>query len=263
MRKEILEIQSNILDRYHENKRNLPWRETTNPYHIHISEVMLQQTQVDRVIPYYHKWIQDFPDYKTLANASKIDLLKHWSWLWFNSRALRLQECAKIITDTYDWKLEQNRKFLMSLPGIWPYTSAAIMAFSWNLEIPVIDTNIRRVLIFLFKLPESISYQELESLAIDIIPKNKSRDWHNALMDYGSSVLTAKKTKIKSLGKQSKFEGSDRQVRGWIIKQITKNKELTIKNIQDEFPNKNIIKILNSMKKEKLILVCWDKISLE
>lgn len=79
MRKEILEIQSNILDRYHENKRNLPWRETTNPYHIHISEVMLQQTQVDRVIPYYHKWIKDFPDYKTLANASKIDLLKHWS----------------------------------------------------------------------------------------------------------------------------------------------------------------------------------------
>lgn len=254
MRKEILEIQNNILDRYYENGRKLPWRETTNPYHIHISEVMLQQTQVDRVIPYYYKWIQDFPDYKTLTHASKIDLLTHWSWLWFNSRALRLQECAKIITDTYDWKLEQDRKFLMSLPGIWPYTSAAIMVFSWNLEIPVIDTNIRRVLIFLFKLPESISHKELEKFAIDIIPKNKSRDWHNALMDYWSSILTAKKTKIKSLGKQSKFEGSDRQVRWWIIKQLINWKPLYINEVQKNFPNKNVKEIIDLMKKENIIL---------
>lgn len=76
---EIFEVQNNILDRYYENRRKLPWRETTNPYHIHISEVMLQQTQVDRVIPYYDKRIQDFPDYKTLANSSKLDLLTHWS----------------------------------------------------------------------------------------------------------------------------------------------------------------------------------------
>lgn len=263
MAKNILNIQKNILDWYYENGRKLPWRETTNPYYIHISEVMLQQTQVDRVIPYFHRRIKSFPNYKTLANASKLDLLTHWSWLWFNSRALRLQECAKIITDTYNWKLEQDREFLMKLPGIWPYTSAAIMSFAWNQEVPVIDTNIRRVLIFLFKLEESILLKELENFAISIIPSNKSRDWHNALMDYGSSILTAKKTKIKSLWKQSKFEGSDRQVRGWIIKQITKKKELTIKIIQDEFPNKNIITILDSMKKEKTILVVWDKILLE
>lgn len=101
----------------------------------------------------------------------------------------------------------------MRLPGIGPYTSAAIMSFAWNKEIPVIDTNIRRVLIFLFKLSESISLKELEKFAINIIPSNKSCDWHNALMDYGAIELTARKTKIKSLSKQSKFQGSDRQVR--------------------------------------------------
>ena len=114
------------------------------------------------------------------------------------------------------------------------------MAFARNLEVPVIDTNIRRVLIFLFKLPESISTKELEAFAEKIIPKGRSRDRHNALMDYGALELTAKKTKIKSLSKQSKFEGSDRQVRGRIMKELTKspitNNQLPITIVQEEFP---------------------------
>ena len=111
----------------------------------------------------------------------------------------------------------------MKLPGIGPYTSAAILAFAWNKAVPVVDTNIRRVLIFLFKLSEDISAQALEDFASKIIPKNKSRDWHNALMDYGALQLTARTTKIKSLSKQSKFEGSDRQVRGQLLKQLVKS----------------------------------------
>ena len=95
------------------------------------------------------------------------------------------------------------------------------MAFAWNIAVPVIDTNIRRVLMFLYKLSEAISMQALEDFAITIIPTGKSRDWHNALMDYGAMELTARKTKIKPISKQSKFEGSDRQVRGWIMKQLT------------------------------------------
>jgi len=137
------------------------------------------------------------------------------------------------------------------------------MAFSWNLEVPVIDTNIRRVLIFLFKLPESISLKELEKFAINIIPPNKSRDWHNALMDYGASVLTANKTKIKSLGKQSKFEGSDREVRGWIIKNLTKEQSLNKQKIEDFFPKKDIENILSTMRKENLIIEKNDIIYLE
>ena len=256
---QIKKIQSNILNRYAQHGRILPRRKVRDPYAIHVSEVMLQQTQVDRVIPYFHQWMKDFPDYASLAKASKVDLLKHWSGLGFNSRALRLQQCAKKMVEGWSLRLlrveswKATRDELQKLPGIGPYTSAAIMAFARNKEVPVIDTNIRRVLIFLFKLPETIISKELEVFAEKIIPKWKSRDRHNALMDYGALELTAKKTKIKSLSKQSKFEWSDRQVRGWVLKKMIKDEELRIKDVGEEFPHKNIKNILEGMKKEWLI----------
>ncbi len=281
----IKKIQQNILSRYTRHGRKLPRRMTKDPYAIHISEVMLQQTQVDRVVLYFHQRMKDFPDYTTLANASKTDLLRHRSGLWFNSRALRLQECAKKIIENWKLKIENGLVFrnskleirnsvnvtalraqLQKLPWIGPYTSAAIMSFAWNLPVPVIDTNIRRVLIFLFKLPETISAKELEEFAIKIIPSWKSRDRHNALMDQWALLLTARKTKIKPLSKQSKFEGSDRQVRGRILKQLVKTVSLdkgkgtlrgrdllTIQDVQEEFPHKEVKKILVDMKKEWLI----------
>ena len=267
-------IQQNILSRYDKNGRKLPWRQTKDPYAIHISEVMLQQTQVDRVIPYFHQRMKDFPDYKTLAKASKTDLLRHRSGLWFNSRVLRLQQCAQKIIENWELKIENGLEFrnwkleirnsinltelraeLQNLPWIGPYTSAAIMAFARNLPVPVIDTNIRRVLIFLCKLSETITAKELEEFATKIIPSWKSRDRHNALMDQWALLLTARKTKIKPLSKQSKFEGSDRQVRWWTMKQLTKNWELKIENIQEEFPHKNVKNILKGLQKEGLIKV--------
>jgi len=285
-------IQSNILAWYNKNWRSLPRRKTKDPYAIHISEVMLQQTQVDRVIPYFHQRMKDFPDYKTLANASKTDLLKHRSWLWFNSRVLRLQQCAKKIIENgklkmeneakriqakRDWLLFRNclsskegkleirncedftelRVELQKLPWIWPYTSAAIMAFARNLPVPVIDTNIRRVLIFLFKLSETITAKELETFAEKIIPKWKSRERHNALMDQWALLLTARKTKIKPLSKQSKFEWSDRQVRWRTMKKIVQSSEcrLLIQDIIDEFPRKNVKNILQWMQEEWLITI--------
>jgi len=223
MSQDIHTIQQNILSWYSKNGRKLPRRETTDPYAIHISEVMLQQTQVDRVIPYFHRRMNDFPDYQTLAKASKTELLSHRSGLGFNSRALRLQICAQEIVSRDKSQIPHTRDQLMKLPWIGPYTSAAIMAFARNIAVPVIDTNIRRVLIFLFKLPETITPKALESFAETVIPKWKSRDWHNALMDQGALLLTARKTKIKPLSKQSKFEGSDRQVRGRTMKQLIKH----------------------------------------
>lgn len=137
------------------------------------------------------------------------------------------------------------------------------MAFALNKEVPVIDTNIRRVLIFLYKLDESISLQALESFAEKIIPPGKSRDWHNALMDYGALELTARKTKIKPLSKQSKFEGSDRQVRGWILKQLVKDTPLLISRVEEEFPKKEVKIIVKGMINEGLIIVKGMKIVLE
>lgn len=253
-KKQIAELQNTILSRYYKEWRKLPRRETQDPYAIHISEVMSQQTQVDRVIPYRKKWMEEIPNYNTLATLPKLDLLSYWSWLGFNSRAIRLQECAKYVIENHNWKLPHNKESLLILPWIGPYTASAICSFAWNLPEPVIDTNIRRVLIFLLKLPEDISYKELEKIAKELIPEWKSRDWNNALMDYWAVHLTARKTKIKSLWKQSKFEWSDREVRGWILKQITKNKEaLSIEKIKEEFPHKNIKKILNELEKENII----------
>ncbi len=271
----IKQIQQNILSWYAKNGRKLPRRQTTDPYAIHISEVMLQQTQVDRVVPYFHQRIKDFPDYQSLANASKTDLLKHRSGLWFNSRALRLQQCAKTIVTKKGFQIQNSlvlewgkfqilnsridltelRAELQKLPWIGPYTSAAIMSFAWNLPVPVIDTNIRRVLIFLFKLPETITAKELEDFATKIIPPWKSRDRHNALMDQWALLLTARKTKIKPISKQSKFEGSDRQVRGWTMKQLVKKWSLSMQDIQEEFPHKEVKDIVKGLQKEGLIVI--------
>ena len=257
-------IQSNILSRYDKNGRKLPRRQTTDPYAIHISEVMLQQTQVDRVIPYFHRWMKSFPDYETLAKASKTELLSHRSGLGFNSRAVRLQQCAQTIVEKWksrerkDGSLPRAREILQKLPWIGPYTSAAIMAFAWNISVPVIDTNIRRVLIFLFKLPETITPKALEDFTQTVIPKGKSRDWHNALMDQWALLLTARKTKIKPLSKQSKFEWSDRQVRWRTMKQLVKNGKINISAIEEEFPHKAVKNIIKELKQEGLIkLTRW------
>jgi A/G-specific adenine glycosylase len=255
MAQDIHTIQQNILSWYSKNGRKLPRRETTDPYAIHISEVMLQQTQVDRVIPYFHRRMNDFPDYQTLAKASKTELLSHRSGLGFNSRALRLQICAQEIVSRYKSQIPHTRDQLMKLPWIGPYTSAAIMAFARNIAVPVIDTNIRRVLIFLFKLPETITAKALEAFAKTVIPSWKSRERHNALMDQGALLLTARKTKIKPLSKQSKFEGSDRQVRGRTMKQLVKHWVLQIKHIEEEFPHKEVKKIIKELQKEKLIQI--------
>jgi len=277
MTQNIKAIQQNILSRYAKHGRKLPRRQTRDPYAIHISEVMLQQTQVDRVIPYFHQRMKDFPDYQSLANASKTDLLSHRSGLWFNSRVLRLQQCAQNIIEKWkngewkNWTLPKDRFELQKLPWIGPYTSAAIMAFARNLPVPVIDTNIRRVLIFLFKLPENISAKELEVFATKIIPQWKSRDRHNALMDQWALLLTARKTKIKPLSKQSKFEGSDRQVRGRIMKQLVKRSlfakegegdSLTIQDVQEEFPHKEVKDIVKGLQQEGLIVIKGKKISI-
>ena len=273
----IKELQNTILWRYECEGRKLPRRATQDPYAIHISEVMSQQTQVDRVIPYWKRRMEEIPNYEALTQLPKSELLSHRSWLGFNSRALRLQNCAQEVVNRYQGKLPQNREQLLELPGIWPYTASAICAFAWNMPEPVIDTNLRRVLIFLLKLDEKISLQELEKEAKRLIPEWRSRDRHNALMDYGATHLTARKTKIKSLWKQSKFEGSDREVRGWILKQLTGNSTvclcerneklqkcvLPLKVVKEQFPHKAVESIVQGMQAEHLVLLKCEMLWIE
>lgn len=257
-------FQRKILLWYQKNKRDLPWRKTTDPYAVLVSEIMLQQTQVDRVLPKYELFLKAFPTVWDLAEAPASKVLELWSGLGYNSRALRLREAAKIICGRYNGQVPKSRDVLLGLPGIGPYTSNAILSFARNLPYPCIDTNIRRIILHELKLPETTTQEKLYAIAESLIPENRSRDWHNALMDYGSAVLTARKTGIKSLTTQSKFLHSRRWYRGQILKLLVKEKEITLKKLarQLEKSSEEIEDILKEMAKGKLLLYKDAKITL-
>lgn len=224
---------------------------------------MLQQTQVDRVIPKFQAFLATFPTLQDLAEAPKELLLSHRSWLWFNSRALRLQACARLLIERYAWILPRDRQTLVQLPGVGPYTSCALLAFTYNLPAPVIDTNIRRIYIHELQLSEKITPKELELIALTCIPLWRSNDWHNALMDYGSRVLTSKKTGIKPTSKQSPFEWSRRQIRGKILKHILTYWPTARTVLEQHYPHDAVFEIIEQLKTEHLLHEQKSIISLE
>jgi len=254
-------FQLKILDWYSKHKRDLPWRKTTNPYKILVSEIMLQQTQVDRVIPKYNAWMKRFPDLKTLADAPTKDVLQYWSGLGYNSRAIRLQNLAKEIVEKYKGKLPQNEDILIKLPGIGPYTARSILIFSHNKNIGTVDTNIRRIFIHEFNLSEDLKDQDLIELSYELTPKNKSRDWHNALMDYGATYLTSRKTGIRPVSRQSSFKNSRRMYRGKIIKLLLQESK-TITQLKKECKKEKgyIQDIIHDLQQEGLVQTKGEKV---
>lgn len=202
-------FQSKILEFYQQNRRSFPWRMTTDRYAIMVSEVMLQQTQADRVARRFPLWLERFPDVQTLASASLREVLDAWSGLGYNSRGQRLHRAAAMIVEQFDGRVPADPAHLIELPGIGAYTSRSIPVFADNLDLAAVDTNIRRVLIHELNLPESITPKALMAVAEEVLPKGRSRDWHNALMDYGAMELTSKKTGIAPLTRQSTFKVPD------------------------------------------------------
>lgn len=256
----ITSFQTKILNFYKQQGRDLPWRNTSNPYYIHLSEIMLQQTQVSRVINYYQKFIKNFPDLQSLSNASRHILLANWQGLGYNNRIIRLQESAKLLLENYDGEYPQDQKELQNLPGIGSYTSGAILSFAFNITSKVVDTNIRRILIHELNLDENISIRDLEEIAYQVTPKNRAKEWNNALMDYGALELTAKKVNIRPITKQSKFIGSTRWVRSQIVKQLLEQHEISIKDLEIRFHNYTINDILEKMQKDQLIKIKNNKV---
>lgn len=193
----ITALQTRLLDWYAANRRDLPWRRTRDPYHILVAEMMLQQTQVPRVLPRYLAWLERFPTLEALAAAPTADVLREWSGLGYNSRAVRLQQIARHGVARHGGRLPETVEELLILPGIGDYTARAIACFAYEQDVPVLDTNVKRVLHRVLIGPEvptpAVNDRQLWALAARAAPTGRGYDWNQALMDFGSSVCAARK----------------------------------------------------------------------
>ena len=209
---------------YASRGRDLPWRRTTDPYRILVSEFMLQQTQVERVLAKYPEFLSRFPDVHALARAPRREVLIAWQGLGYNRRALALHETAGRIAVEFHGRVPLDRAILDSFPGIGPATAGAILAFSANRPEVFIETNIRRVFIHLF-FPGAARVADREILPIleKAVPPRHPREFYYGLMDLGSLLgRAALNPNLRSAAhsRQSRFQGSDRQIRGIILRHL-------------------------------------------
>lgn len=234
------DFQQLVWEFYDDHRRHdLPWRLTDDPYAIYISEIMLQQTQAPRVIEKYKSWLADFPSFQAVADASKKQILSHWQGLGYNRRALYVKETAEIITTSFNGKLPSDEEKLLELPGIGPYTAGALQAFVSAKPVVFVETNIRTVFIHHFFTDENdISETAIEELVEETLPEKRIKEWYWALMDCGAHL---KKTvgnlnkKSTSYQKQSKFAGSNRQLRAELTRFILNNEPVTLEDVKKEF----------------------------
>jgi A/G-specific adenine glycosylase len=239
-----------VKDYYKKSGRySLPWRHTRNPYHILVSEIMLQQTQVSRVISKYEEFISIYPTADTLARAKTSDVLRAWQGLGYNRRALNLKKTCKIVVKKYKGQFPATKTELESLPGIGQSTSGAILAYIFNVPAVFIETNIRSVYIHhFFKNNKLVHDRDILPLIEETIDTKNPRDWYYALMDYGvhlKQTLPNPSRRSLHYAKQTSFKGSNREVRSKIIKLVLKG-PVTRKEIIDHIGdtlhdvNKNI-----------------------
>jgi A/G-specific adenine glycosylase len=204
-------------------RHDLPWRKTKDPYKILVSEVMLQQTQVPRVIEKYKEFLRLFPTVHVLAQASLSDVLRVWNGLGYNRRSKYLHDAAKVIDGRYFGSVK-DATAVKGLPGVGPYTKSAVRVFAFNEPHTLIETNVRTAFIHHFFARKEFVYdKDLVALIEEAAEGQDPREWHWALMDYGSYIKKLHKNparKSKSYTRQSKFEGSIRQVRGAILRSI-------------------------------------------
>jgi A/G-specific adenine glycosylase len=250
----IQQFQNYILDWHNRYGRSaLPWRETYDPYHVLVSEIMLQQTQVNRVIPKFKAFLSIFPDYATLAAASKANIIQAWQGLGYNRRGLFLQKTAQKIVADHNSIMPTTRDELLALPGIGPYTASALQAFAFNQPVVMIETNIRAIYLHHFfpgqqgtsntqaKQAEKISDTQLLPVIEQTLWHENPRQWYSALMDYGSQLkqlLPNPSRRSSTHVKQSKFSGSFRQLRGHILRTLSNqnDKQMTYNLLAEGAP---------------------------
>ena len=188
-----------LLAWYHANGRDLPWRRTDDPYHILVSEIMLQQTQVDRVLPKYHEWLEKYPSLEALAAAPEGDVSETWRPLGYNIRPRRLQSIARESVARYGGELPSDEETLLSFKGIGAYTAGAIRSFAFGQRAAILDTNVARVLFRIFvgrgDVKAHAMRRRLWAMSEVLVPRKQVFDFNQALMDFGATVCVARKPK--------------------------------------------------------------------
>lgn len=261
-------FQKVIYGHYDTRGRDLPWRKKLNPYRVLVSEIMLQQTQVERVIDKFQEFLEAFPDFNSLAQAPLPRLLKIWQGMGYNRRVLALKALAQKIVAEHRGMLPREPEQLIALPGIGPYTAGAIAAFAFNRPVVFMDTNIRRVYIHeFFHDRDDIHDDEIIPFLERTMDAGHPRKWYNALMDYGTML---KKEHVNPnrrsahYARQSPFENSNRQVRGTILKVLVTESQLSSAQIvkrtgmDSERVKQNLVQLMEEgfiKKKGKLFAV--------
>jgi len=219
--REVAEFREKVYRFYRVHRRDLPWRNTHDAYSILVSEMMLQQTQVERVLECYPRFITRFPDFATLAKASFPEVLGEWQGLGYNRRAIFLHRIASLVMDEYAGRLPDDEGTLSSFPGIGEATAASLVAFVFNRPSIVIETNVRRVFLHCFFEGHSVVRdREIRPLVAATCDRESPREWYYALMDLGSALkkrIPNPNRRSAHYRKQAPFEGSDRMVRGRIL----------------------------------------------
>jgi A/G-specific adenine glycosylase len=257
--KEIKSFQRQIYRYYKLHRRDFPWRRTTNPYNILVSEIMLQQTQVERVHDKYLEFIKTFPDFEALASTSQKDVLVMWQGLGYNRRALALRKLAEDIVSQYDGMLPNDVQTLSGLPGIGKTTAGAILAFAFNIPSVFIETNIRRVFIHeFFSEEEEVKDTKILPLVEATIDRKNPREWYWALMDCGSMLkreVENPNRRSAHYTRQPSFAGSDRRIRGLVIKTLLKDNVLSAETLSEatSVSNDHLMRILASLMDEGFI----------
>lgn len=258
---DIRRFRSVIRAFFRENRRSMPWRDTRDPFAIVVSEIMLQQTQVDRVYEKYTAFIARFPDFRSLAEAPLAEVLTLWQGLGYNRRAIALKGIAAIVSDDFGGRLPDSVETLMKLPGIGHATASSIAAFAFNMPTVFIETNIRRVFIHhFFHGRTDVHDDEILPLVQKALDRKSPREWYYALMDYGASLKKSvpnPNRRSRHYTRQTKFEGSTRQKRGAILRFVLVHAACTERAIATHLslPPEDVRPILSRMVAEGLLTV--------
>lgn len=262
----VADLQERLLGWYAANGRDLPWRRTRDPYAILVSEIMLQQTQVSRVLPRYEAWLRVYPRLEDLAAAPLQAVLLIWQGLGYNNRARRLHECAIMTCATSGQSpaaLPTTFAELRRLPGIGPYTARALLAFAHNQDVAAVDTNVRRVLTRELDLPPDLPAAALQRIAETAVPHGRSRDWHNALMDYGALVCTARAggpQPVPKKSSQTPFVGSRRWLRSRLLRAVLVDGPLSLMALAAtiDLPVRDAAEIVALLERDGLLTIEGD-----